>query len=304
MNQDFLPPNRLQLTYQMGMDGKQHTMSIPKWALMMFFALIIVLLISTVFTIFTLAGISAREATIEKLQSENTALRAKMESTLGSITARVDSISAIIGDGQPESSKDKSYPYYSGDFASPKSKYINSVEKRLDIIETRLEYIMGELRTNPGTAHAMNLLPLQPRSTVGAPSIYPAFGNISDGYGMRIDPFSSELAFHWGIDISNEAGTPIYATADGVIVSTKYEPGYGKFIVIDHQNGYETLYGHMSAFKVRAGDTVHKGQIIGMMGSTGESTGPHVHYEVRIGGAKVNPAGYLNRIETYEISGR
>lgn len=298
MDHDFLPPNRLKLTFQMGMDGKQHTLSLPKGLLIALFGLILVCLISTITLLFTLSGIKSRDTQIARLKTENTELRAKMESTLGSITARVDSISAIIGDSPVDSGKAKDYPYYSGKYDNHKSKYINSVEKRLDLISIRLDYIMGELEPGQGSAQTRS----SAFSTIGAPSIYPAFGNITDDYGMRVDPFSSELAFHWGIDLSNEVGTPIYATADGIVLTTRYEPGYGKYVVLDHQNGYETLYGHMAGFKVRAGDKVHKGQIIGVMGSTGQSTGPHVHYEVRIGGTKVNPGGYFNRIESYEIS--
>ncbi|HRY83303.1 MAG TPA: M23 family metallopeptidase [Candidatus Cloacimonadota bacterium] len=302
MDQDFLPPNRLKLTFQLGMDSRQHSLSLPKWVLVVVCALLLVFLVSTFIMIFSLSGIKSRDTQITKLKAENTELRAKMESTLGSITARVDSISAIIGDNPADSLKGKDYPYYSGKFDNHKSKYINSVEKRLDIIETRLEYILSELGTLPGSSPDQGRLSHQTGSLIGAPSIYPAFGNISDDYGMRIDPFSSELAFHHGVDISNEVGTPIYATADGVIVSTKYEPGYGKYILIDHENGYETIYGHMAGFKVRTGDRVHKGQIIGVMGSTGQSTGPHVHYEVRIGNTKVNPGSFFNRIDSYEIS--
>lgn len=302
MDQDFLPPNRLKLTFQLGMDSKQHTLSLPKWVLIALCALLIVFIISTFIMLFTLSGLNSRDAQITRLKAENTELRAKMESTLGSITARVDSISAIIGESPADSLKGKDYPYYSGKFDNHKSKYINSVEKRLDIIETRLEYILSELGGIPVASSELARSARQSGSLIGAPSIYPAFGNISDDYGMRVDPFSSELAFHHGIDISNEIGTPIYATADGVIKTTRYEPGYGKYILIDHENGYETIYGHMAGFKVRTGDRVHKGQIIGVMGSTGQSTGPHVHYEVRIGGAKVNPGSFFNRIDSYEIS--
>lgn len=129
------------------------------------------------------------------------------------------------------------------------------------------------------------------------PSIYPTFGRLSDGWGTRLHPFYNRLAFHYGIDFANKIGTPIYATSDGEVILTGYDPEYGKLIKIKHSNNFETRYGHLYNFQVSIGDKVRKGQIIAMMGSTGMSTGPHLHYEVLQNGAKVNPANYLNRVD-------
>jgi murein DD-endopeptidase MepM/ murein hydrolase activator NlpD len=126
-----------------------------------------------------------------------------------------------------------------------------------------------------------------------APTLWPVQGRITASFGERIDPFSGEGAFHRGVDISSEIGTPIVAPADGVIQFADLMNGYGRTVLIDHGNGVSTLYGHMSAFAVSAGQQVHRGDTLGFVGQSGRSTGPHLHYEVRIFNTPVNPHRYL-----------
>ena len=116
----------------------------------------------------------------------------------------------------------------------------------------------------------------------------------TSGYGIRSDPFRGGAARHQGIDLAAPIGTPIYATADGVISEAGYNSGgYGNLIKVDHGRGIETRYGHLSSILVRAGDRITRGQLIGRMGSTGRSTGSHLHYEVRIDGRAVNPIPFM-----------
>ncbi|MCR5439471.1 MAG: M23 family metallopeptidase [Selenomonas sp.] len=123
------------------------------------------------------------------------------------------------------------------------------------------------------------------------PSIWPAHGDVSSPFGLRWNGSD----FHPGIDIANDAGTPILATADGVVTTAGWnDGGYGNMVDIDHGNGIMTRYGHAMQVVVTPGQYVRRGQVIAYMGSTGFSTGPHVHYEVRIGGEPVNPASYLH----------
>lgn len=123
------------------------------------------------------------------------------------------------------------------------------------------------------------------------PAIWPAQGDVSSPYGLRWGGSD----FHPGIDIANDMGTPIMATADGTVVTAGYNSGgYGNMVDIDHGNGLMTRYGHAMQVLVSEGQTVRRGQVIALMGSTGFSTGPHVHYEVRINGQAVNPATYLH----------
>ncbi len=126
-----------------------------------------------------------------------------------------------------------------------------------------------------------------------APNVWPVEGRITGSFGERIDPFNGEGAFHRGVDISTSYGTPIIAPADGEIIYCAPYSGYGKLIEIDHGHGFITRYGHMSAFAVTNGQSVHRGDIIGYVGLSGRSTGPHLHYEVWVNNTPVNPYKYL-----------
>lgn len=126
-----------------------------------------------------------------------------------------------------------------------------------------------------------------------APNLWPVQGQVTGSFGERIDPFNGEGAFHSGVDIGTGYGSPIIAPADGVVTFTEVLGGYGKAIMIDHGNGISTRYGHLSGFAVAAGQHVHRGDVIGYVGESGRSTGPHLHYEVRINDVPVNPYKYL-----------
>lgn len=126
------------------------------------------------------------------------------------------------------------------------------------------------------------------------PSIWPVVGTLRSGVGMRNNPFGgSSVEYHKGQDISAPTGTPVNATADGVIVIARWVRGYGNGIYIDHGNGITTRYGHLSRIDVVEGQTVKRGEHLGLVGSTGRSTGPHLHYEVRIDGQPTSPIPYL-----------
>jgi murein DD-endopeptidase MepM/ murein hydrolase activator NlpD len=126
-----------------------------------------------------------------------------------------------------------------------------------------------------------------------APTLWPVDGRLLSPFGSRRDPFSGEGAIHTGVDLSASMGTPVRATGDGVIHFASWSGGYGKLVVIDHGNGVETYYGHLSQFDVIAGQEIRRGDTIGKSGGTGHSTGPHLHYEIRMGGNPVNPYRYL-----------
>jgi murein DD-endopeptidase MepM/ murein hydrolase activator NlpD len=126
------------------------------------------------------------------------------------------------------------------------------------------------------------------------PSIPPVRGVFSSGFGIRRDPFTGGLEFHKGIDISAPTGTPVVAPADGRVEKAEWNSGgYGNVVVINHGRGIKTLYAHLSKILVREGQKVRRGQIIGLVGSTGKSIAPHVHYEVEVNGKAVNPIRYI-----------
>ena len=126
-----------------------------------------------------------------------------------------------------------------------------------------------------------------------APNLWPVEGPITGSFGERIDPFNGEGAFHSGVDIGSSIGTKIIAPADGIVMATEVMGGYGKAIIIDHGNGISTRYAHLSGYAVTTGQRVNRGDVIGYVGESGRSTGPHLHYEVRINGTPVNPYKYL-----------
>lgn len=130
------------------------------------------------------------------------------------------------------------------------------------------------------------------------PSIWPALVKrraISSPYGYRKDPFTLRVRLHEGTDITAPAGTPVVATADGTIHFAGYDGDYGKVVKIGHGGSMETWYGHLQSYSVAPGQTVKRGEVIGKVGTTGRTTGPHIHYEVRISGKTVNPAKYFSR---------
>src|SRR5207237_5049361 len=124
--------------------------------------------------------------------------------------------------------------------------------------------------------------------------IRPVAGPITSPYGYRTDPVTGATAFHSGIDIGASCGTPIKAAGTGSVITAGFNSGgYGKMTLINHGNGLSTLYGHQSSIIVSAGQGVTQGQVIGYVGSTGKSTGCHLHFEVRVNGNPVDPMGYL-----------
>lgn len=132
------------------------------------------------------------------------------------------------------------------------------------------------------------------RGLQNIPQVVPAAStHISSGFGYRSDPFAGSPAFHAGLDFKGPTGAPIYAAARGKVVSVGRRAGYGNCVDIDHGNGLRTRYAHMSAFRTRVGQSVIAGQVIGAVGSTGRSTGPHLHFEVRLHGRPVNPRPFL-----------
>lgn len=139
------------------------------------------------------------------------------------------------------------------------------------------------------------------RGVVAIPSAPPLrnAANFTSGFGIRSDPFRHRAAMHGGVDLAGPYGTPVYATADGIVGRSEYNSGgYGYLVEINHGQGIQTRYGHLSRLVARAGQRVRRGELVGLMGSTGRSTGSHLHYEVRIDGRAVNPQPFMQSSET------
>ena len=133
-----------------------------------------------------------------------------------------------------------------------------------------------------------------PRLAVAVPSRMPVDGvRLTSGYGMRSHPVLGGRRQHNGVDLAAAHGTPVYATADGLVGKAQYWGSYGNYVQLEHGGELQTRYAHLSSYAVSAGDMVVKGQLIGFIGSTGRSTGPHLHYEVRVAGEPVDPRPYM-----------
>ncbi len=143
-------------------------------------------------------------------------------------------------------------------------------------------------------APALGLDPSADFARETVPSIWPVRGRVTAGFGQRLDPFSGEGAFHSGVDISTPYGTGVEAGGDGIVLQAGFDSGYGNAIVVDHGYGMTTKYGHLSRILVVVGQEVKCGQVIGAVGMTGKTTGPHLHYEVMVNDTPVNPMKYLH----------
>jgi murein DD-endopeptidase MepM/ murein hydrolase activator NlpD len=149
-------------------------------------------------------------------------------------------------------------------------------------LERRLTYVRRDVERQEALAAA-------------TPSIWPAYGWLTGTFGGRPDPFTGERAFHQGLDISTAKGQQVYATANGTVESAAYTGEYGNLIVVRHDFGLSTRYGHLSKFNVRPGAAVKRGDVLGLVGSTGRSTGAHLHYEILANGRLINPLPLLTQ---------
>jgi murein DD-endopeptidase MepM/ murein hydrolase activator NlpD len=166
-------------------------------------------------------------------------------------------------------------------FSSPEDTF-GVLRDLLRGLENRLNYVRHTVERREALAAA-------------TPSIWPAHGWLTGTFGGRSDPFTGEPGYHQGIDIATDKGQPVYATADGTVKSAERAGEYGNLIVLTHDFGLSTRYGHLSRFGVRAGQRVGRGDIIGYVGSTGRSTGSHLHYEILANGKLINPLQLLTK---------
>lgn len=174
--------------------------------------------------------------------------------------------------------------------SSLSSRYSVAVTAILDVNDLATESLtIGQRLFIPGAT----LSRFDLKKAMGELFIRPVAGRLTSPYGYRSDPFTGARTFHTGIDLAVSLGTPIKATLDGKVAATGYSPVYGNYVIITHDGGYQSLYGHMQSIGVRKGASVLQGSIIGKTGSTGYSTGPHVHFSVYKNGKMINPLSVL-----------
>lgn len=166
---------------------------------------------------------------------------------------------------------------------------LSNPDDTFGLLRTLLEGLESRLQSVRTNVEKRNAL------AAATPSIWPAQGWLTSGMGLRTDPLTGDADYHSGLDIAGDKGQPVYATAAGVVTQAGYSNGYGNLIVVDHGFGLETRYGHLSAFMVHTGDHVKRGEMIAKLGSTGRTTGPHLHYEVMANGRLLNPLQLLTQ---------
>jgi murein DD-endopeptidase MepM/ murein hydrolase activator NlpD len=165
---------------------------------------------------------------------------------------------------------------------------------KLAILRNRVDLLRGEIASAQEDFELMEKYFVERQQVLrSTPAKWPCYGWITSEFGFRIDPFTGDRTFHRGLDIATSIGVPVLAPADGTVISTGFNPGLGNVITIDHGIGIVTLYGHLNDIKVKEGDRVVRGQVIGTVGNSGRSTGPHLHYEVIVNGINVNPRRYI-----------
>ncbi|MBU1339854.1 MAG: M23 family metallopeptidase [Acidobacteria bacterium] len=157
---------------------------------------------------------------------------------------------------------------------------LENLEQTANLVEQNLSSILAHYQS-------------ESQKLASTPSIWPTRGYWSERYGMRDDPFTGKRTMHWGIDVATNVGNPIWASAAGRVISCSYGKTGGNTIMINHGGGITTVYCHLSEYKVKPGQKIKRGDIIGLVGRTGKATGPHLHYEVHVNGVRKNPILYI-----------
>lgn len=232
------------------------------------------------------------------LELENSSFRGATEALTGQIAALQTAVSDLGGkaaldpalqsamDKLPAIVKNRAMGGGEADFAAAVTG-LSSPENTFGLLQELLKGIESRLRIVSSDVERRNAL------ASSTPSIWPTQGWLTSRTGGRSDPFTGEADYHPGLDISADKGTPVYATADGTVSQASYSGAYGNLVVIDHQFGLETRYGHLSAFRTERGQSIKRGDLIGLVGATGRATGAHLHYEVRVNGRILNPLSFL-----------
>ena len=191
-----------------------------------------------------------------------------------------------VGTGRPPAAGGEGRMIADGD-ARPGTGDDSDLLKQLDSLDKKVKAQEQEARALKSYFEDQQAL------LASAPSIWPVRGWVTSDFSVRLDPYTGERVMHEGIDIATGMGTPVRAPADGTVVFAGQEGGYGHVLVLDHGYGLKTRYGHLQSINVKVGEKVKRGQFVAAVGNTGRSTGPHVHYEVRVNGVADNPRKFI-----------
>lgn len=256
--------------------------------------LVAIILLTSIYTIFSTQLLRSQNELYKKqleMADEKLKKLEEKSETIEKMTRDIQKISVISpnnGQGGPTENTD------TNELKSVKKNSRTPAEllKKIQNLDKKLNDQIKEIAQQKSNILHRNGVFVKDTQTT-TPTIWPAEGKISSPFGLRVDPISGEMKIHEGIDISSEYGSPVYATASGIVTRAEYEEGYGNLVEIKHSDTITTRYGHNSVLLVSQGQSVEKGSVIALIGSTGYSTGPHCHYEVRISGKAVNPLPFM-----------
>ena len=271
-------------------------------------------IVATVFTLPVLIGLGAKwgaHAELHQLQTTNATLQIEngnFRASTGELTTQIQSLEGVIDELGARASLDPEQARAmsklpaivkqkaAGGNAQANAAISNVVSTLTATPEDTFGMLKGVLQgLENRLRYVRRDVEQQEKLAAATPSMWPAHGWLTGTFGGRADPFTSEPGFHQGIDISTEKGSPVFATADGTVDSASFSGDYGNLIVLRHDFGLATRYAHLSAYKVKPGQSVKRGDIIGYVGSTGRSTGAHLHYEILANGALLNPLQLLTQ---------
>jgi murein DD-endopeptidase MepM/ murein hydrolase activator NlpD len=281
-----------------GAHGKLHKIRLPFYVVHMLLAFSVV----GIMTIAALANSYARMllkvSNYNNLRTEREALKTQNRSLEYAVTttnAKLDSLQSLASEvaltyGFGAARR----PHFPEAALSLATQTNSTLESSYQASLFAFNLIKNASLAPPTQSVSRGFVPVADFGRQGVPSIWPVRGQISEGFGQRLDPFSGEGAFHSGVDIRAPLGTRVGAGGDGIVLEAGWDSGYGNAIVVDHGNGLATKYGHLSKIFVVVGQEVQRGQVIGAVGITGKTTGPHLHYEVLVNDTPVNPMKYLH----------
>lgn len=289
-------------------DEETYSFKLPHWCVQWGGVALIVLLVSSISMVYSLKQTKYQLSNYQGLMAENRQQQehilflakqtAELQEQVHGIQALDTTIRTMMKFDTPNAQKQS--------VEAPLE--IASVENRVQLTSRSLSLAATILRTQQNIEQIKDSIPetegslkdlekkiqVQWARDAATPSLWPTSGRVTSGYGYRRSPFTSAREFHTGIDIGTNRGTQVFSAASGVVRMASYNGGYGNVIFIDHGYGFSTIYAHLHRINVKVGQQVTKGQLIGLVGSTGASTGPHLHYEVRVNGVTVNPTKYLS----------
>jgi len=276
-------------------DGAVRVARLPRPLLIAVAALLptcVVLVVAAVSLAAQYRGVRAELAAAEAGYQGSRYLYDQLNDELAQVRSLNDRLQ-VVADNRPPSINSQFFGI-GGSSSHPRVKRA-PLARRLDDLNRAAGVTAAEVgRQKQGFVELTRLLENRQEEMAAHPSIWPVRGWIASPFGRRVDPYTHRWKLHEGVDIAGRFGTPVVASADGAVASVDRDPaGYGRFVLLNHGATVETLYGHLAQVIVQPGAAVRRGDVIAYMGSSGRSTGPHVHYEVRVAGVHHDPLDYM-----------